>query len=89
MSDRVSETGAFRSLAHRSYRLYFFGQLVSMTGTWMQTTAQSWLVYRLTGSGTLLGLVVAAGFFDFDRGGQNLLHVLQGHRFNFQQAFHD
>ncbi len=52
---------AFRSLAHREFRLYFFGQLVSMTGTWMQTTAQSWLVYRLTGSGTLLALVVAAG----------------------------
>jgi len=56
---RVPET--LRSLGHRDYRLYFFGQFVSMVGTWMQTTAQSWLVYRLTGSGTLLGLVVAAG----------------------------
>jgi outer membrane protein TolC/predicted MFS family arabinose efflux permease len=52
---------ALRSLRHRDYRIYFFGQLVSMIGTWMQTTAQSWLVYRLTGSGTLLGLVAAAG----------------------------
>ncbi len=52
---------SLRSLARRDYRLYFFGQLVSMVGTWMQATAQSWLVYRLTGSGALLGLVVAAG----------------------------
>lgn len=52
---------ALRSLGHRDYRLYFLGQFVSMVGTWMQATAQSWLVYRLTGSGTLLGLVVAAG----------------------------
>ena len=52
---------ALRSLRHRDYRLYFFGQFVSMVGTWMQITAQSWLVYRLTGSGALLGLVAAAG----------------------------
>lgn len=52
---------SLRSLRHRDYRLYFFGQLVSMVGTWMQQTAQGWLVYRLTGSGALLGLVVAAG----------------------------
>jgi MFS family permease len=53
--------GILRSLGHRDYRLYFFGQLVSMVGTWMQITAQSWLVYRLTGSGALLGLVAATG----------------------------
>lgn len=52
---------SLRSLRHRDYRLYFSGQLISMVGTWMQTTAQSWLVYRLTGSGALLGLVAAAG----------------------------
>jgi outer membrane protein TolC/MFS family permease len=52
---------ALRSLRHRDYRLYFSGQFVSMVGTWMQVTAQSWLVYRLTGSGALLGLVAAAG----------------------------
>lgn len=56
---RASEV--LRSLGHRDYRLYFFGQFVSMVGTWMQITAQSWLVYRLTGSGALLGLVAAAG----------------------------
>ena len=54
-------TGILRSLRRRDYRLYFFGQLISMAGTWMQVTAQSWLVYRLTGSGALLGLVAAAG----------------------------
>jgi MFS family permease len=48
---------ALRALAHRNYRLFFSGQLVSLIGTWMQTVAQSWLVYRLTGSTLLLGLV--------------------------------
>lgn len=52
---------ALRSLGHRNYRLFFFGQLVSLTGTWMQAVAQSWLVYRLTGSAALLGLVGFAG----------------------------
>jgi outer membrane protein TolC len=46
-----------RSLRHPNYRRYFLGQLVSMTGTWMQMMAQTWLVYRLTGSAWLLGLV--------------------------------
>ncbi|MDB4933476.1 MAG: permease of the major facilitator superfamily [Labilithrix sp.] len=49
-----------RALKHRNYRLFFAGQLVSLVGTWMQSVAQSWLVYRLTGSTVLLGLV---GFF--------------------------
>jgi MFS family permease len=48
---------AFRALRHRNFRLFVAGQLVSLIGTWMQTVAQSWLVYRLTGSATLLGLV--------------------------------
>ncbi len=39
----------FRSLRHRNYRLYFFGQLISLVGTWMQTTALMWLVYDKTG----------------------------------------
>lgn len=46
-----------RALGHRNYRLFFFGQLVSLTGTWMQSVAQSWLVYRLTDSATLLGFI--------------------------------
>jgi hypothetical protein len=47
----------FRALAHRNYRLYAGGQLISLVGTWIQTVAQSWLVYRLTDSAILLGLV--------------------------------
>ena len=47
----------WRSLRHRNYRLYITGQLVSVCGTWMQQVALSWLVYRLTKSATLLGVV--------------------------------
>ena len=50
------------SLQQRNYRLYFFGQLVSVMGTWMQTVAQSFLVLDLTHSGTILGLTTAARF---------------------------
>ncbi len=46
----------FRALAHRNYRLWFFGQGVSLIGTWMQTMAQQVLVYRLTGSAVALGI---------------------------------
>jgi MFS family permease len=49
--------GIGRALRHRNYRLFFSGQLVSLIGTWMQSTAQAWLIYRLTGSSVLLGLV--------------------------------
>lgn len=51
----VSNT--FRALRHHNFRLFFAGQFVSLTGTWMQSVAQSWLVYRLTGSVILLGLI--------------------------------
>lgn len=51
---------ALRALRHRNYRLYFFGQAVSLLGTWVQTVAQGWLVYRLTGSTLLLGTVAFA-----------------------------
>ena len=50
------------SLSHRNYRLFFFGQLVSQAGTWMQTVAQSFQVLGLTHSGTQLGLTTAARF---------------------------
>jgi MFS family permease len=53
----------FRALRYRNYRLFFSGQMISLVGTWMQTVAQSWLVYRLTGSSLLLGLVGFAGQF--------------------------
>ncbi len=52
----------FSSLANYNYRIYFIGQLVSLIGTWMQTTAQAWLVLKLTGSADALGLVIALQF---------------------------
>jgi MFS family permease len=50
-----------RALTHRNFQLFFSGQLISLIGTWMQTIAQSWLVYRLTGSSLLLGTVGFVG----------------------------
>src|SRR5690348_1138401 len=50
-----------RSLRHRNYRLFFGGQSVSLIGTWMTRLATAWLVYRLTHSALLLGLVSFAG----------------------------
>src|ERR1035437_473829 len=58
---RVTWRDTFAALKHRNFRLFFIGQLVSLTGTWMQTTAQGWLVYQLTGSKVLLGTVAAVG----------------------------
>ena len=46
-----------RALRYRNYRLFFGGQIVSLIGTWMTTTATAWLVYRLTGSALLLGVI--------------------------------
>ncbi len=61
--DALSESrGAFRALRHRNYRLYFFGQLVSLAGTWMQSAAQAWLVLKLTDSSLMLGVVSFAQF---------------------------
>src|SRR5258708_34283366 len=51
----------FRALRHRNYRLFFWGQLVSLVGTWMQQTAMSWFVYQITNSKLLLGVVAAIG----------------------------
>lgn len=45
-----------RAFRHRNYQLFFAGQLISLVGTWMQSVAESWLVYRLTGSAALLGV---------------------------------
>jgi len=50
-----------RSLRYRNYRLYFGGQGISLVGTWMQTVAMSWLIYRLTNSAYYLGIVAFAG----------------------------
>lgn len=49
-----------RALRHRDFRLFIGGQAISLVGTWMQSVAQSWLVYRLTGSAALLGTVAFA-----------------------------
>ncbi len=53
---------AFRSFRTRNYRLFWFGQLVSLAGTWMQDLAISWLVYSLSGSELALGLTMAIRF---------------------------
>jgi MFS family permease len=50
-----------RSLAHRNFRLFFMGQSISLTGTWMQSVAMPWLVYKMTGSVVLLGVVGFTG----------------------------
>src|SRR4029077_16055019 len=57
----VSWRHTFRALRHRNYRLFFWGQLVSLIGTWMQQTAMSWFVYEITNSKFLLGAVAAVG----------------------------
>src|SRR5947209_9366656 len=55
VSSRLPVT--LRALRHRNLQRFFSGQLISLTGTWMQNIAQAWLVYRLTGSSLLLGSV--------------------------------
>src|SRR5713101_3752698 len=52
----------FLALRHRNFRLFWFGQLISLTGTWMQTIGQAWLVLELTHSAWLLGVVGALQF---------------------------
>ena len=62
MTAPSSQRRAFTAFAHRNYRLWFVGQLVSLMGTWMQNTAQGFLVFELTHSAAYLGYVaVAAG----------------------------
>jgi MFS family permease len=56
-SDTNRFKNIFRAFRARNYRLFFAGQCISLIGTWMQQTALSWLVYRLTASSLLLGLV--------------------------------
>ncbi|MBA2678659.1 MAG: MFS transporter, partial [Ktedonobacteraceae bacterium] len=67
--ERVSEQGqlkgplrAFSALRHRNFRLFWCGQLISLIGTWMQTTGLAWLVLQLTHSAWLLGIVGALQF---------------------------
>jgi len=64
MNKFLSQVGGetFSSLKVRNYRLYFIGQSISLSGTWMQAIAESWLVLKLSNSGTALGILVALQF---------------------------
>lgn len=53
---------SFPALKHRNFRLFWFGQMISLIGTWMQNIGQGWLVLELTNSSFLLGLVSAVQF---------------------------
>lgn len=57
----ASISHAWRALRHRNFKLFFFGQSISVIGTWMTRVATSWLVYRMTHSALLLGIVSFAG----------------------------
>jgi MFS family permease len=59
MNVRLTAQRTFSSLSNANYRKFFFGQTTSLVGTWMQSTAQSWLVLTLTHSATKIGFVVA------------------------------
>src|SRR5471032_3367856 len=54
-------SGTFRSLRHRNYRLFFFGQLISLIGTWLQNTALAWLVWSITHDSMTLGVISFLG----------------------------
>lgn len=59
---RYINGNTFASLRIRNFRLFFIGQAISLTGTWMQNVAQAWLVLQITGSGSVLGLAWALQF---------------------------
>jgi MFS family permease len=59
----ITLPATLRALRHRNFQLFFGGQLISLIGTWMQSMAQAWLVYRITGSSLLLGSVGFASQF--------------------------
>ncbi len=58
---KAARPSTFRALRHRNYRLFFAGQMISLVGSWMQNIAQQWLIYRLTGSATMLGTISLLG----------------------------
>jgi MFS family permease len=62
-AEKPALPATLRALRHRNFQLFFSGQLISLIGTWMQSVAQAWLVYRLTGSSFLLGSVGFASQF--------------------------
>jgi MFS family permease len=59
----LATASPLRALRHRTFRIFYAGQFLSLIGSWMQTVATSWLVYRLTGSALLLGVTTAAQQF--------------------------
>jgi MFS family permease len=59
---RLNFNTTLRAFKHRNFRLFFWGQLISVIGVWMQSTALQWLVYRITASQTSLGLVTFINF---------------------------
>src|ERR1035437_550847 len=61
LTEALGLKNTFRSLRHRNYRLFFYGQSISLIGTWIQRIAVPWMVYNMTGSVFLLGLVGFAG----------------------------
>ncbi len=61
MATTISDTDTLAALRFPNYRLWFFGQMVSLVGTWMQATAQGYLIYSLTGSTAYLGLITFIG----------------------------
>jgi len=61
-STMLNWSQTFSAMRHRNFRLYFWGQLISVVGVWMQSTALQWLVYRITGSQTSLGMVTFINF---------------------------
>jgi MFS family permease len=60
LNKKMSNSKRFSALSYRDFRLFWFGQIISITGTWMQSVAQGWLVYSLTKSPFYLGMVAAA-----------------------------
>lgn len=62
---RVGWAEAFSAFRHRNYRIFFSGQVISLIGTWLQSTAEGWLVYQLSGSSVALGFIRFAHMLPF------------------------
>lgn len=62
---RVGWREAFSAFGHRNYRIFFGGQVISLIGTWLQSTAEGWLVYQLSGSSVALGFIRFANMLPF------------------------
>ena len=61
----LSWRDTFSAFGHRNYRIFFFGQILSLIGTWLQSTAEGWLVYELSGSSVALGMIRFANMLPF------------------------